>query len=45
MVVNKGKFLKGVSSYLGHSTTSITADMYLHDELKPFEILKIGYQN
>jgi integrase len=35
MIVNKGKSLKAVSSYLGHSTTSITADMYIHDELKP----------
>lgn len=39
MIVNKKKSLKAVSNYLGHSTTSITADMYLHDELKPEDLL------
>lgn len=26
--------LKGVSKYLGHASTSLTADLYVHDELK-----------
>jgi integrase/recombinase XerD len=39
MIIYKNKSLKAVSNYLGHSTTSITADMYLHDELKPEDLL------
>jgi len=32
-LVKKGKSLKAVSNYLGHSSTSATADYYIHDEL------------
>jgi integrase/recombinase XerD len=32
MLLNKNLSLKVVSKYLGHSSTSITADMYIHDE-------------
>lgn len=28
-----GKSLKAISNYLGHSTTAITSDMYIHDDL------------
>lgn len=34
----KKKSLKAVSLYLGHSSTSITADMYIHDELIPEDL-------
>lgn len=34
----KGKSLKAISNYLGHSTTAITADMYVHDALKPEDL-------
>ena len=32
MLLNKNLSLKVVSKYLGHSSTSTTADMYIHDE-------------
>ena len=32
MLLNKDLSLKVVSNYLGHSSTSTTADMYIHDE-------------
>ena len=38
MIVVKKKTVKAVSEYLGHASTSITQDMYLHDELKPNDI-------
>ena len=31
--------LKGVSKYLGHSSTSTTADLYIHDELTADDVL------
>lgn len=34
-----GKSLKAVSRYLGHSTTAITADVYVHDELTADDVL------
>jgi len=37
-ILKKGKDLKAVSQYLGHSTTSITADMYLHSQLEPKDL-------
>lgn len=33
MLLEKDFSLKAVSKYLGHSSTSITADLYLHDEV------------
>lgn len=38
----KGKSLKAISNYLGHSTTAITADMYVHDSLKPADLFAGG---
>ncbi len=38
MLLSKNKSLKAVSNYVGHSSTSITADMYIHDQLKPDDI-------
>lgn len=38
----KGKSLKAISKYLGHSTTAITADMYVHDSLKPADLFAGG---
>ena len=34
MLLLKNKSLKAVSNYVGHSSTAITADMYIHDQLK-----------
>lgn len=31
--LREGKTLKAVSRYLGHSSTAITADLYIHDDL------------
>lgn len=33
MLVQKGFSLKAVSRYLGHSSTAITSDMYIHDQI------------
>ncbi len=38
VLLEKKKSLKAVSQYVGHSSTSITADMYIHDELKPEDL-------
>jgi integrase/recombinase XerD len=38
-LLHKTKNLKGVSRYLGHSSTSLTADLYVHSDLKPTEVL------
>ena len=38
-LICRGRSLKSVSSYLGHSTTALTADMYIHDSLKPEDVL------
>lgn len=39
-ILKDGKDIKAVSQYLGHASTSITADMYLHSELKPQDLFK-----
>lgn len=36
--LKNGKSLKAIANWLGHSTTAITADMYIHDELSPEEL-------
>ena len=33
LLLRKGQSLKAVSKYLGHSSTAVTADMYIHDEV------------
>jgi len=38
MLIINNKSLKAVSLYVGHSSTSITSDMYIHDELKPSDV-------
>ena len=40
-IIENDKTLKSVSNYLGHSSTSITADMYVHDSLTPQEAVLI----
>lgn len=37
-LLDKGKSLKAVSEYLGHSSTAITADLYVHDRLQPEDL-------
>jgi integrase len=37
-LINKGKNLKAISAYLGHASTAVTADMYIHNELKPTDL-------
>ncbi len=41
-LVNKGKSLTAVSQYLGHSSTAITANLYIHDQLNAADINAIG---
>ena len=36
-IAETGK-IKGVSRYLGHSTSATTLDMYVHEELSPEEL-------
>ncbi|MEM7182411.1 MAG: site-specific integrase [Spirochaetota bacterium] len=36
--LKKGKSVKAIASWLGHSTTAITNDMYIHIELSPEEL-------
>ena len=38
LLVNKEYSLKAVSTYLGHSSTAITADMYIHDSISPDDL-------
>ncbi len=38
MLIQGKNSLKAVSQYVVHATTSVTADMYIHDELKPEDI-------
>ncbi len=37
--------IKGVSEYLGHSSVSITLNMYCHNQLKEEEILQVYYNH
>lgn len=37
-MLKEGKTIKAIANWLGHSTTSITNDMYVHDELCPEDI-------
>jgi integrase len=41
-MIQAGYDLKAVSSYLGHSTTTITADMYVHTSIKPDQIVSFA---
>jgi hypothetical protein len=40
MLLVKNKSLKAVSNYVGHGSTSITADMYIHSQLVPEDIFE-----
>ena len=44
LLLDKEKSLKAVSKYLGHTSTSVTADMYMHDELNPEDLKFSGIQ-
>lgn len=37
-LLQEGKSLKSIAQWLGHSSTAITSDMYIHDELRPDDI-------
>lgn len=37
-LLKSGKSLKAIAQWLGHSSTSITSDMYIHDELSPEDL-------
>ena len=37
-LLKEGKSLKAIAQWLGHSSTSITSDMYVHDELSPDDL-------
>lgn len=36
--LKEGKSLKAIANWLGHTSTSTTSDMYVHDELEPDDI-------
>lgn len=37
-LLSEGKSLKSIAQWLGHSSTTVTSDMYIHDELRPDDI-------
>jgi site-specific recombinase XerD len=39
-MIQKTRKVQAVSQYLGHSSSSITLDMYVHEELSPGELFK-----
>ncbi len=41
LLVEDKKTLKAVSSYLGHSSTAITSDYYIHDELEAEDVIDL----
>lgn len=40
-MIAAGKSVKAVSTYLGHSSTAITQDMYVHDELRDEDLFPV----
>ena len=40
LLIRDNKSLKAVSKYLGHSSTSITSDFYIHDELSIKDLIR-----
>lgn len=40
LLIRDNKSLKAVSKYLGHSSTAITSDFYIHDELSIKDLIK-----
>jgi len=36
--IKAGKSIKAISRYVGHSSSSITVDLYEHDELEPYDL-------
>ncbi|KLI21931.1 integrase [Brachyspira hyodysenteriae] len=41
LLIKDNKSLKAVSKYLGHSSTAITSDFYIHDELSIRDLLNL----
>lgn len=41
LLIKDNKSLKAVSKYLGHSSTAITSDFYIHDELSIKDLIKL----
>lgn len=41
LLIRDNKSLKAVSKYLGHSSTAITSDFYIHDELSIKDLIKL----
>lgn len=39
-IISKKKSVKSISTYLGHSTTAITQDLYVHDNLEYSDLFK-----
>lgn len=37
-LLSEGKSLKSIAQWLGHSSTSVTSDMYIHDEIRPDDL-------
>ncbi len=41
LLVQEKQSIKAVSSYLGHSSTAITSDFYIHDSVEPEKVINI----
>ncbi len=41
LLVNQKQTIKAVSSYLGHSSTAITSDFYIHDSVEPTTVIDL----
>ncbi len=41
LLVQEKQSIKAVSSYLGHSSTAITSDFYIHDSVEPGKVINI----
>ncbi len=41
LLVQEKQSIKAVSSYLGHSSTAITSDFYIHDSVEPSKVINI----
>ncbi len=41
LLIKEKQSIKAVSSYLGHSSTAITSDFYIHDNLAPKKIINM----
>ena len=43
LAIREGASIKAVSTYLGHSSTSITMDMYVHESLEKTQKIRRAF--